>query len=222
MNGDAIVARLERLDACALSDALDKLGLPGCVTGLRSALPGRRIAGRVHTVKLKAGVAPAGRPPVHLGAAAIDACGPGDVIVVEQATGIDAGCWGGILSRGARQKGVAGIIAEGLVRDVDEAREIGFPVFSRGYTARTARTRVYEDATDVAVTVGGFVVEPGFYVICDSSAAVFVSPGDIDRVLAAAEDIARREAEMIRRLEANEPASAVLGANYEYMLKREE
>ncbi|AJP72544.1 RraA family protein [Sphingomonas hengshuiensis] len=222
MSSDPFVARLERLDACAVSDALDKLGLPGCVTGLRSAMPGRRIAGRVHTVKLKAGSPPAGRPPVHLGAAAIDACAPGEVIVVEQSTGIDAGCWGGILSRGAKQKGVAGVIAEGPVRDIDEACEINFPVFSRGYTARTARARVYEDATDVPIGVGAFTVHPGFYVVCDSSAAVFVAPADIERVLAAAEEIARREAEMVRRLESDELASAVLGANYEYMLKRED
>ena len=221
MTDDMRVARLRALDACAVSDALDKLGLAGCVTGLRSASPGKRIAGRVHTVKLKAGNAPAGRPPVHLGAAAIDASGPDDVIVVEQSTGIDAGCWGGILSRGALHKGVAGVIAEGLVRDVDEAREIGFPVFCRGYTARTARNRVHEDATDVPVTVGGFTVAPGHYVICDSSAAVFVSALDIDRVLDAAEEIARREAEMTRRLATGELASVVLGGNYEYMLRNE-
>jgi regulator of RNase E activity RraA len=215
------VGRLQRLDACAVSDALDKLGLEGCVTGLRSAIPGRRIAGRVHTVKLKAGTPPADRPPVHLGAAAIDASAAGDVIVVEQLSGIDAGCWGGILSRAALQKEVAGAICEGFARDVDEAREIGFPIFCRGYTARTARNRVYEDATDARIEVGGFTVEPGYYVLCDSSAAVFIAPDNIDAVLAAAEDIALREAEMTRRLEAGEPASAVLGANYEHMLKRQ-
>jgi regulator of RNase E activity RraA len=218
---DIRVERLRRLDACAVSDALDKLGLPGCVTGLRSAIPGRRIAGRVHTVKLKAGTPPSDRPPVHLGAAAIDASAAGDVIVVEQLSGIDAGCWGGILSRGAQQKGVAGAICEGLARDVDEAREIGFPVFCRGFTARTARNRVYEDATDVPIEVGGFLVKPDHYVVCDSSAAVFIAPENIDAVLAAAEDIASREAEMTRRLETGEPASAVLGANYEHMLKRD-
>ncbi len=221
-DSDLHVARLRRLDACAVSDALDKLGLLGCVTGLRSVSPGRRIAGRVHTVKLRAGAPPAGRPPVHLGAAAIDASGADDVIVIEQSTGVEAGCWGGILSRAAQQKGVAGVICEGLARDVDEAREIGFPVFCRGYTAKTARSRVYEDATDAPVVVGGFTVAPGFYAICDSSAAVFVAPENIEAVLAAAENIARREAEMTRRLEAGEAASAVLGADYEYMLRRDD
>ncbi|MEO5773724.1 MAG: RraA family protein [Sphingomicrobium sp.] len=218
-SGD-IVTRLRRLDACAVSDALDKLDLAGCVTGFLSALPGRRIAGRVHTVKLEAGTPPPDRPPVHLGAAAIDLSGPGDVIVVEQSTGVEAGCWGGILSRGAQQKGVAGVICEGLARDVDEARDIGFPVFSRGYTARTARSRVHEQATDVAIQVGGFTVDPGYYVVCDSSAAVFIAPADIERVLAAAEEIGAREAEMTRRLQEGERASEVLGANYEYMLQR--
>ena len=218
---DPLVARLARLDACAVSDALDRLGLPGCVTGFHSALPGRRIAGRVHTVKLTAGLPPADRPPVHLGAAAIDASAPGEVIVVEQATGLDAGCWGGILSRGAQRRGVAGVIAEGPVRDVDEAREIGFPVFARGFTARTARGRVHEEATDVPIAVGGVTVSPGDYAICDSSAAVFVAAAEIERVLAAAEEIAAREAEMTRRLDAGEAASAVLGASYEHMLRRE-
>ena len=69
------------------------------------------------------------------------------------------------------------------------------------------------------MTVGDFTVEPGFYAICDSSAAVFIAPADIERVLDAAEEIVRKEAEMTRRLEGGEGASAVLGANYEYMLK---
>jgi regulator of RNase E activity RraA len=120
-----------------------------------------------------------------------------------------------------QHKGVSGVICEGLARDVDEAREIGFPVFCRGYTARTARNRVHEEATDVPIEVGGFTVEPGHYVICDSSAAVFVAPADIERVLAAAEEIAAREAEMTRRLGTGEAASAVLGASYEYMLRRD-
>ncbi len=142
------------------------------------------------------------------------------MIVVEQSTGVEAGSWGGILSRGAQVKGVAGVISEGLVRDVDEAREIGFPIFCRGFTALTARARVHEEATDVPIVVGPVTVEPGCYVVADSSAAVFVAPADAARVLAAVETIAAREAEIVRRLEAGESASAALGANYEHMLQK--
>src|SRR5690606_30857894 len=112
--------------------------------GLVAALPGKRVAGRVRTVKLAEGPPPADAPVRHLGAASIDAAEAGDIILVEQRTGIDAGCWGGVLSRAAVLKGIAAIVAEGLVRDVDEIRDMGLPVFCRGYTARTARKRVHE------------------------------------------------------------------------------
>lgn len=213
--------RLGAFDCCALSDALDSLGLKGAVTNLTATLAGTRIHGRVHTVRLAAGQPPTGAPVRHLCAAAIDACAAGEVIVVEQCTGIEAGSWGGILSRGAQMKGIAGVIAEGLVRDVDEAREIGFPIFCRGFTALTARARVHEAATDVPIRVGDVTVEPGFYVVADSSAAIFISPNDAERVLAAVTHIAARENEIIRRLEAGETASAALGANYEHMLQRD-
>ena len=216
-----IIERLRRLDACGLSDALDKLGMTGCVTGLIATLPGSRIAGRVHTVKLAAGSPPPGAPVRHLGAAAIDAAAPGEIIVVEQRTGIDAGCWGGILSQGAKARGLAGVIADGLIRDVDEARSIGFPIFCRGFTAFTARARVHEAATDVPVRIGDVVVEPGCYALADSSGAVFIPADRMDEVLAVAESLAARELEMTRRLQAGESSSAVLGANYEHALKRE-
>lgn len=221
MTMDDVASRLLKFDACALSDALDSLGLSGTVTGLIATLPGRRIAGRIHTCRLAEGKPPAGAPVRHLGAASIDASAPGEIIVVEQRTGRDAGCWGGILSRAARQKGVAAVIADGPLRDVDESREIGFPVFCRAFTAFTARGRVHEAATDVPVTIGAVTVNPGDYVLADSSACVFVSPANVEAVIAAANRIAAREAEMIRRIEAGETASAVLGANYEHMLDRE-
>ncbi|MGX6745716.1 RraA family protein [Streptomyces xantholiticus] len=48
-------------------------------------------------------------------------------------------CWGGILSLGASIRGVRGVVADGVCRDVAEARELGFPVFSRGSIPATAR-----------------------------------------------------------------------------------
>jgi regulator of RNase E activity RraA len=217
---DPISARLSAFDCCALSDALDSLGLAGVATGLTATIPGKRIAGRIHTVKLAAGKPPAGAPVRHLCATAIDASTEGEIIVVEQSTGIEAGSWGGILSRGAQVKGIAGVISEGLVRDVDEAREIGFPIFCRGFTALTARARVHEAATDVPIMVSGVRVEPGFHVVADSSAVVFIAPVDVERVLDAVTNIAARESEIIRRLETGESASAALGANYEHMLQK--
>jgi 4-hydroxy-4-methyl-2-oxoglutarate aldolase len=218
---NVFVERLRRIDSCALSDALDKLGLRGCVTGLRPLSSTRRIAGRVHTVKLVARdqASPKSGPPRHLGCTAIEASAPGDIIVVEQKSGIDCGSWGGILSLGAQLRGVAGVIADGPVRDVDEAREMDFPVFGRAGTAFTARNRIAEEATDVPVTIGDVTVKPGDFVLADSSAVVFVAASEISRVLEAAESIVAREASMAQALREGKPIGEVMGANYENMLK---
>ena len=216
-----LVQRLARLDVCAVSDALDKLGLPGCVTGLPPLSVPRRIAGRVRTVKLVAAeqVAVADGPPRHLGTTAVSAAMPGEVIVVEQRSGRDAGSWGGILSLGAKLRGIAGVVADGPVRDVDEARELDFPVYGRQPTARTARGRIAEAGTDVPVTIDDVEVRPGDYVIADSSAVVFIGAGEAERVIAAAEGIARREAAMAQALRTGSDITQVMGADYEDLLK---
>jgi regulator of RNase E activity RraA len=215
---DPAVDRLARLDCCAVSDALDKLGLAGVVTGLPQLSVPRRIAGRVVTVKLGVGT-PAPGPTRHLGTTAIEASNPGDVIVVEQRSGVDAGSWGGILTLGAKLRGVAGVIADGPVRDIDEAKGHDFPVYARSCTSRSARGRIVELGTGVPVRIGDVEVHNGDYVLADGSAVVFIRPGDVGKVLDAAEFIAGREVAMAAALQAGRPITEVMGASYEHLLK---
>jgi regulator of RNase E activity RraA len=214
-----LAARLSRLDACAVSDALDKLGLPGAVTGIQRLASTRRISGRVLTVKMEKDD---GRPAAsrHLGTTAIEAAEPGDVIVMEQRTGLDAACWGGNLSFGARQRQVSGVIVDGPARDIDEARDYDFPVYARSATSRTARGRIVETGTNVPITVGDVTVQFGDYVVADASAVVFIAQADVERVLDAAEAIAERERAMVAAMREGTPISQVMGRNYETMLKK--
>jgi 4-hydroxy-4-methyl-2-oxoglutarate aldolase len=215
---DHFQSRLNKLDSCAISDALDKLGLKGSVTGLHRYTTEQRISGRVLTVKLDRAE---GRTNTrHLCTAAIEAANPGDIIVVEQSTGLDAASWGGNLAIGAKMRGVAGVIVEGPARDIDDCRRLDFPVFARSHTARTARGRIVEVATGEPVTVGDVTVTPGDYVVADGSAVVFISQSEISRVLEAAEAIVAREEAMAQALREGTPISKVMGANYETMLKK--
>jgi 4-hydroxy-4-methyl-2-oxoglutarate aldolase len=209
---------LARLDACAVSDALDKLGLSGAVTGIHRFSTDRKITGRVLTVKLGISQGP-NTATRHLSTAAVEAAQPGEIIVVEQRTGIDAAAWGGVLSRGAKMRQVAGVICEGPARDIDESRQLDFPVFARDHTCRTARGRIVELGTNVPITVGDVTVVPSDYVIADGSAVVFISQREIGRVLDAADFVMRREAAMVEGLEAGQRISEVMGANYEHMLE---
>lgn len=212
------VSRLGALDSCAVSDALDKLGLKGSVTGIHRFTTEQRVAGRVLTVKLDRAE---GRSNTrHLCTTAIDAATPGDIIVVEQRTGLDAASWGGNLAIGAKMRKVAGVIVEGPARDIDDCRKIDFPVFARSHTSRTARGRIVEVATNEQITVGDVEVNPGDYVVADGSGVVFVAAGDIARVLDAAEAIVAREEAMAQALRDGVPISQVMGASYEGMLKK--
>ena len=212
------VRRLRRLDACVVSDALDKLGLKGVIVGIPRQSGEGRIAGRVITLKLGVGQPPSG-PARHLGAMAVELAGPADVIVIEQHANPEAGSWGGLLSLGASVRGVAGVISEGPVRDIDEARALHFPVFARTLTAKTARGRIVELGTVVPISFEGHPVHPRDYVLADSSAVIFIAASEIDRVLDAAEAIATKEEAMANALRAGESIGAVMGANYEHMLR---
>jgi len=219
MRMNDLTSRLAHLDSCAVSDALDKLGLTGVALGIQRLTTARRISGRVVTVRLEADD---GRPAAsrHLGTTAIESAQPGDVIVIEQRTGIDAASWGGNLSRAAQLRGIAGVIVDGPARDIDEAQGYDFPLFARSRTPHTARGRIVETGTNVPIVVSDLAVAPGDFVVADGTGIVFVTARDIEPVLEAAEAIAARERAMVAALNEGAPVTQVMGKNYETMLKR--
>src|SRR5882672_9205530 len=178
--------RLARLDTSVVSDALDRLGLTGVVTGIHRLSTDRAIAGRVLTVKLER---PNGRvPDRHNCTAAIEAAEPGDVIVIEQRAFREGAGWGGILSTAARLKNVAGVIVDGPCRDIDESRGVDFPVYGRSAAPMTARGRVIETGFNVPVQIGLVTVSAGDWVLADSTGIVFLAAADAERILATAEE----------------------------------
>lgn len=215
----SLVQRLARLDTCGVSDALDRLGLAGAVVGLRPMWPCPRIAGRVIPVRLRR-AEPGERAPRHLGTAAVEMGGPGDVIVIQHHEHDQAAGWGGILSLAARTRGIEGVIVDGLCRDVDDSREAGCPVYARGATPITARGRVLEASTGEPIEVGGLPVAPGDYVIADWSGVVFVGAAHAEKVITTAEQLAEREAHMAEAVRAGQSVVEVMGASYESMLGR--
>ena len=209
---DDLTTRLSRLDSCAVSDALDKLGLKGVAAGIQRVATDRRISGRVVTVKLEADD---GRPVAarHLGTTAIESAQAGDVVVIEQRTGIDAASWGGNLSLAAQLRGIAGVIVDGPARDIDEAQGYGFPLFIRSRTPHTARGRIVETGTNVPITVSDIAVAPGDFVVADGTGVVFVPARDIEEAIAA------RERAMVAALNEGLPVTQVMGKSYETMLE---
>lgn len=211
--------RLEKLDTPTLSDALDKMGLPGAVFGLAPMTVSRTVVGRAMTVKLGAPLP--NLPKRHLGAGAIMAAEAGDVIVVEHRGRTDVSGWGGLLSRGALAKGIAGVVIDGAFRDIDEARMLGLPIYGRAAVPITARGRVAEHSFGEPVTIAGVAVAVGDWVVADGSGVTFLPALRAVEIVSVAEDIFAREQLMAQDIEAGRPIGEVLGADYEDMLKKD-
>jgi 4-hydroxy-4-methyl-2-oxoglutarate aldolase len=213
-----LVERLRGLDACAVSDALERHGLPPAVVGLVQIGAPMAIAGRAVTVEL--GPATGTSPARHLCTAAVDACGVGDVIVVANQGRTDCAAWGGLLSQAASLRKLEGVVIDGACRDVPEALEVELPVYARGPIAVTARGRVVERSWGETVQVVGTTVGHGDLVIADASGVAFVPQAVAEQVIQTAEEIAAREASMAAALRTGMPVSEVMGADYESLLSR--
>jgi len=214
-----LITRLEKLDTCAVSDALDSLGVSGVAHGIERRSTRQKIAGRVRTMQLAAGKQPDSNAP-HLGTRSIEEAEDTDVIVLEQRTGINAACWGGILSEATHHKHIRGVIVEGPARDIDEINETGLPVFSRSITPIAARGRIHEAAVNVAVDIGGVTVEPGDLVIADGSGVVFVPVAIAEETVSRAELVAAKEKRMVEAVHENKSITEIMDRKYENMLDR--
>jgi 4-hydroxy-4-methyl-2-oxoglutarate aldolase len=210
---------LSELDSCVVSDALDKLGLSGVAAGLTRLSTNTRIVGQVLTVKLEA--ANGRLADRHLCTGAIEAAQPGDVVVVEHHSRADCAGWGGILSRAALVRGIAGVVVDGMCRDIDESRELGFPVFARGVVPTTARGRIVEAGFNCPITVSGITVRPGDWLIADGSGVVFLTEDRADDIIAQAQQLAARESSLVKDIEAGTPVSKVMSRTYEHMTQKD-
>ncbi|HTN72949.1 MAG TPA: RraA family protein [Methylomirabilota bacterium] len=194
MNREPIIERLAKLDTCAVSDGMDRLGLKGATYGVRPMWPCPKIVGRAVTMKIK----PVGleKPKQHLGTGPIVAANPGDVIVVDNGGRPDSSCWGGLLSLAAKTKGISGIVIDGACRDIDESREVGFPVYARAVIPMTARNRVMQESFNQEIQFAGAQVHPGDLIIADGSGVVVIPRSREEEVVKEAEAVAATEARM--------------------------
>jgi regulator of RNase E activity RraA len=88
----------------------------------------------------------------------------------------------------ARDRGLAGVVIDGAVRDVDEIEELGFAVFAAGVVP-TPPVRAGDGETGSEITCGGIVVSPGDLVVGDADGVVVVPRRDIDDVVARAREL---------------------------------
>jgi 4-hydroxy-4-methyl-2-oxoglutarate aldolase len=176
-----MLERLLEIEVSALCDA-DK-GLPVVDPGVRAMVPDVRMAGPALTV-----LAASDHLPVF---SALAEAEPGEVLVIATGGG-DVAVVGELFATEARRRGLAGIVVDGLCRDVQGLRRLGLPVFARGTTPRSGTT-VSRAPVRTAVRCGGIDVAPGDVVFGDDDGVVIAPLERIAAALEAAEAIARAE-----------------------------
>jgi len=183
-----------RLGVATVHEALDREGLVDLP--LVQVVPGSRAAGPARTALC----GPADNLMAH---AAVAHARPGDVLVLTMPRPGPVALVGELLATQAKVRGVAAILVDAAVRDVEELVELGLPIWARFVRVRGADKAVPGEL-DEAIDVGGVTIEAGDAIVLDADGAVAVAAADVDEVLAAARERAERERVKRAKLQAGE------------------
>jgi 4-hydroxy-4-methyl-2-oxoglutarate aldolase len=181
------VSDLARLGSATVYEASGREGLVDL--DLHQLIPGSRAAGPARTVRCGQG----DNLMVH---AVMDKAQPGDVLVLTMPEPEPVALVGDLLVTQAKQRGVAALLVDAAVRDVEDLRELGVPIWARWIRVKGA-TKTEVGAIDEPVEVGGATIRPGDAVVLDVDGAVVVAQARIDEVLAASRE--RVENERVKR-----------------------
>jgi 4-hydroxy-4-methyl-2-oxoglutarate aldolase len=185
---------LARLGSATVFEASGRKGLVDL--DLHQVIPGSRVAGPARTVRCA-------QDDILMVHAAMDRVQPGDVLVLTMPAAKPVALLGELLATQAKGRGAAAVLIDAAVRDTEELRELGLPVWAHWIRVQGAgRAEVGE--IDVPVEVGGAAISPGDAVVLDADGAVVVAKDRYDEVAQASRERAENEDAKRARFEAGE------------------
>ena len=187
-------AALARLGVATIHEAAGRTGIIDMP--LTQVVAGSRVAGPARIALC----APGDNTMVH---AAVAHASPGDVLVLTSAEPAPVALVGELLATQAKVHGVAGILVDGAVRDLDELAAIGLPIWTRFVRAQGA-TKGVVGKLDVSVVIGGAEIRPGDLVVMDGDGAMALPSERVDEVLPLALERAEHERAMRERYASGE------------------
>ncbi len=196
------LSRLARLEAAKIADAQGGFGVMD--TYIRSIVPGAKVAGTAFTVKCY----PGSIITVHK---ALTEAKPGDILVVDgEGDGRAGALMGEIMALECKERGIAGIVCDGALRDATGLRDLQFPSFARQISPRVGVNRRL-GVTGIDVSVGGVIVQPGDFILADDDGVAVIPKAQIEAVLEKAEGIVTKEAGLIASIGRGERLVDLLG-----------
>ncbi|MET7752643.1 4-carboxy-4-hydroxy-2-oxoadipate aldolase/oxaloacetate decarboxylase [Micromonospora sp. NPDC005367] len=190
----AVIATLAAAGVATVYEAGGRRGLIDA--DLVRIVPGTRVAGPARTVLC-------GQDDNRTVHEAMTRLRLGEVLVLTMPRPAPVALVGELLATQAKVAGAVGVLVDAAVRDVDELRELGLPIWARWTRVRGA-TKRERGALDVPVLVGGATVDPGDVVVLDADGAVVVARSGAADVAAATRARIERETSLRARLEAGD------------------
>jgi len=188
----ALVALFEGLDTPGVSDALDKLGLPGHCFGVMPLDNYKQVVvGPAFTVKYVS----ASVPPGTVGDF-IEDVAEGDIVVIDNDGRTDCTVWGDIMTQYAGTRNIAGTVIDGVCRDVNKALGDAYPLFTQGRFMRTGKDRVQVESVNQPVSIGQARVCPRDIIVADANGVVVVPRERAQEVAQVARQIEAIEADI--------------------------
>jgi regulator of RNase E activity RraA len=197
--GDHLVAGFKSTYAASVSDAVELVtGKVGTMRYDMKLMAGTNLVGRAVTSLVKPAAAAQATPALSTkhSVEMIDEASPGDVGVIVMEGTLDIAAMGNLMATAAVERGMAGMVLDGAIRDMWDIRRMGLTVYARSKTPRTAVGHYATVAKNVAVECGGVTVRPGDIIVADEDGVVVVPQERAAEVLAQAQAIDARESGM--------------------------
>jgi 3-hexulose-6-phosphate synthase/6-phospho-3-hexuloisomerase len=194
---EEMIAIFREVSSSNISDAMHR---KGAMKGILPINLGSKIVGRAVTVQTFAGD---WAKPVE----AIDLAGPGDVLVIYNGSNFIAP-WGGLATLSCKIKGIEGAVIDGAVRDVNEIREMNYPIFSSGITPNAGDPKGMGEINS-EITCGGQAVKPGDYIVGDESGVVVIPKERAYEIARRAKEVEKTESRLYEEIKRGSTLSQV-------------
>ncbi len=196
-----LIAALGQLPTSTIHEAQGQVG--ALAHTVRPIYPGMKCCGSACTVHSHGG----DNLMLHK---AIYVAEPGDVIIHDGDDWLESNVWGEVMTTGAMQRGVAGFVTSGVVRDIEPIHAKGFPIFSQGVSMKWGHKAAL-GTINHPIVCGGVAVNPGDIIVGDDDGVVVVPLDDAEWVLQKALEREAREARMMEQLRAGRTTMELLG-----------
>ena len=178
-----LISQYRMLSTANVSDGLDRIGFNGTPHGIGPLWDAcGKIVGPACTLKL-VGVDEADESPVLGTLRAITQGQVGDILVIDHGGHTDINSYGGVAGFTTFHKGLVGCVIDGVTRDIDEYKELGLPVYGRGFIQQSIRNRCACAGYQIQVELGGVPVDPGDLIIADENGVCIIPKDKMEEVL---------------------------------------